>query len=160
MEPETAQHPHPKTVWQWRITIAIAVVAVLGTSIWGLLNFLKPSGNSSTINGGVTMGAGSAGINNGTINNFNGAQRLEFSEMTAQELERRLPHDRGIDLKTVGSNRDQQVAEQYRAYLVSHGYRIEHRTVIGMMAPPPDTKFTIGNDGNMISLVIAPSATQ
>lgn len=84
--------------------------------------------------------------------------RLEFSEGTAQELTSRLPPDRGIDLKTVGSNKDQQVADQYRAYLVAHGYRIQHHMIIGIMAPPPESKFSIETEGDLTSLIIAPSA--
>ncbi len=63
MTNETAPPPHRKTVFLMAIGIAVAVV-------FGAVNYYgKVSGQTSTTNGPVIGGPGSAGINNGVINN-------------------------------------------------------------------------------------------
>lgn len=54
--------PHRKTVLLSVLGIGVAV-------LFGVVGYFKASGQTSTINGAVTVGPGSAGVNNGTINN-------------------------------------------------------------------------------------------
>jgi hypothetical protein len=63
-DPSVAPHPHPKTLRLTRVQITLSVIAILvAVVLWGL-NFLKPSGPTSTVNGPVN----GIGINTGTIN--------------------------------------------------------------------------------------------
>jgi hypothetical protein len=83
---------------------------------------------------------------------------LSFTEDIAVELTRRLPKDRPIDLRSVGSQNDQQIAAQYAAYLQKKGYGFRRHIQIGMMGPPPNDPITIIIHPDHSDLVIAPRA--
>lgn len=69
MTQDTAPPPHPQTRRFTRTQIAIAVVAIVLTVIFGILNYSKPTGGNSQLQGTNFVSGGSAGVNNGTINN-------------------------------------------------------------------------------------------
>jgi hypothetical protein len=60
--PNVSPPPHRKTVFLAVISIGVAI-------FFGTIGYFKVAGQTSTINGPVNVGPGSAGINNGTINN-------------------------------------------------------------------------------------------
>jgi hypothetical protein len=85
-------------------------------------------------------------------------QRLPFDPGIGDQLVSKLPPGKTILLQSVGSNADQAVATQYQQYLLSKGFQVE-RMSIGMMAPPPDHKITIGDtSAEKVVVIIAPSA--
>jgi hypothetical protein len=102
----------------------------------------------------------SGGTNYGSIEQHCtvvGPTKLVFEPAIAEELVRKIPPGRPIRLMSVGSAGDQAVATQYQQFLQSHGFQIE-RTTIGMMAPPPDHPISIQDGGNLVTVLIAPSA--
>jgi hypothetical protein len=65
-DPTTAPPPHPTMKrFSWAGLI-VAIVGIVLASFWGYLNFSKPSGSTSIVNGPVN----GVGINNGTVNNI------------------------------------------------------------------------------------------
>lgn len=84
--------------------------------------------------------------------------RLAFDPAIGDELISKLPVGKTIVLQSVGGNADQEVANQYQQYLLSKGFQVE-RMIIGMMAPPPDHKITIGDpNAQKMVVIIAPNA--
>ena|ERR1051325_6082224 len=81
---------------------------------------------------------------------------LTFNTEVAVEIEKRLPKDRPIDLRSVGSQRDQAVAMEYAVYLQQRGYKFRNHTTIGVMGPPPDAPITITVAPDHSDLLIAP----
>lgn len=64
-KPTSAPPPHATTIWYSKTGLAAVIVFGAIASVWGYLNYSKPAGSTSTVNGDVTGGI--AGINNGTI---------------------------------------------------------------------------------------------
>jgi hypothetical protein len=94
----------------------------------------------------------------GGTNTINiGPQRLAFDQTIGEELIRRLPAGKPVHIRSVGSNNDQQVANQYQAFLQERGFNV-NRSIIGMMAPPPDHKISITDTLPEVIILIAPSA--
>jgi hypothetical protein len=62
-EQTTAPPPHKIQVRYLRAGLIVAIIGVIMASVWGYLNWSKPGGSNSTINGSVSSGV--AGINNG-----------------------------------------------------------------------------------------------
>lgn len=84
--------------------------------------------------------------------------RLPFDPGIGDQLVSKLPPGKTIVLQSVGNNADQAVATQYQQYLLSKGFQVE-RMSIGMMAPPPDHKITVGDtSAEKVVVIIAPSA--
>jgi hypothetical protein len=102
----------------------------------------------------------SGGVNNGTITQnctVIGRTKLAFESPVAEELASKLPAGKPVRLMSVGSGSDQRVAGQYQQFLQSRGFSVE-RTIIGMLAPPPDHPISIQVTDPATILVIAPSA--
>lgn len=102
----------------------------------------------------------SGGVNNGSIIQnciILGPQRLIFRDDIAEEMIKRLPGGKPIYFASVGSNRDQSVANQYLQYLEAHGIRFAGRRIIGAISPPPDYPIIIEDQGDNITLLIDPS---
>ncbi len=97
----------------------------------------------------------SGGITAHTVNI--GPKKLEFSEEIGKEILGKLSRDKPISLQSIGSNCDQQVADEFQAFLENSGYKIS-RASIGMMIPPPDHPIVIQESDREIILTIAPSA--
>ena len=95
--------------------------------------------------------------NFGMINQNCGPSKLTFQPAIAEELVSKIPPGKLVRLMSVGSNSDQGVANQYQQFLVGRGFNIE-RSIIGMMAPPPDHPITVNDVGNAVIVTIAPSA--
>jgi hypothetical protein len=86
-----------------------------------------------------------------------GPTRLTFQTAIAEELVRRLPKEKPVVIRSVGSDRDQTIASQYQQFLVDHGYTIKARAGIGVLAPPPDYPITIDDRADSIFVTIDPS---
>jgi hypothetical protein len=99
------------------------------------------------------------GINNGSIIQnciILGPQRFTFRADIADEIIKRLPSGKPIYFASVGSDRNQQIADQYFQYLEAHGVHFAGGTRIGVMAPPPDYPINIRDRGNDIQILIDP----
>ena len=81
---------------------------------------------------------------------------LTFNEQVAAAILQRIPKDKPIDAKAVGSTKDWQVAEQYFAYLQQAGFSIRSYSKIGMLAPPPDQPVTIRVAPDHIVIIVSP----
>jgi hypothetical protein len=128
--------------------IGVAAVATILIAIGGVsMAQDKPSISISSHNqsGGITAYQ----VNIGRVD-------LTFDAGVAAEIERKLPKDRPIRLTSVGSQRDQAVANEYANYLEQKGYMVSHRTEVGMMAPPPDSPISITVAPDHSALLISP----
>jgi hypothetical protein len=83
---------------------------------------------------------------------------LTFQLSIADELVRRLPTGKAVLVRSVGSDRDQAVADQYRQFLKAKGFQMGPGTRIGVMVPLPDYPITIRDAGDTVVVTIAPSA--
>lgn len=100
------------------------------------------------------------GVNNGSIIQnciILGPQRLTFRTDIADEIIKRLPPGKTIYFASVGSERNQQIADQYFQYLETHGVHFAGGTRIGVLAPPPDYPINIRDRGDNIQILIDPS---
>jgi hypothetical protein len=137
----------------------------------GLIFFVAVPEGARWLNGGAfaQYPAPPSVTNNGpSINTWNqsggtntiniGPTKLTFDKPIAEELVSKIPAGKPILLRGIGSDRDQAVVNQYQQFLEEHGFQIT-RHLIGMVAPPPDHKITLGdpNAAQMV-IVIAPSA--
>jgi hypothetical protein len=95
------------------------------------------------------------GITAGTINVAPG--RLAFSEQLGNELVTKMPQKKTVNIRSVGGNSDQSVANEIQTFLQQRGYTV-NRTVIGMLSPPPDRPITLMEGPDSYTLTIAPSA--
>jgi hypothetical protein len=133
--------------------LSIALAAINAAIAQG--STMSDQSNGPTIN--VTSTNQSGGITAYQVT-IVGHVDLTFSEKIAEDVAARLPKDRPIKLTGVGSNRDQQVVDQYGVFLRNAGFAIAERNIIGMMSPPPDAPITITVQPNFTNLLIAPRA--
>lgn len=83
---------------------------------------------------------------------------LGFDPAVADELIQRLPVGKPIYVISVGKERDQATANQYLAYLQSHGFQIIQHDITGVVIPTPEHPITINDVGSRVNLEISPSA--
>lgn len=84
--------------------------------------------------------------------------RLPFDSAIGDQLISKLPPGKPIAVMGVGSQSDWAIADQYTQYLKSKGFDV-NLSLIGMMAPPPDHKISIGDpNATRVTVIIAPSA--
>ena len=126
----------------WRPTVAAAQAQTPGgppvTNNGPSINTWNQSGGQNTIN--------------------IGPQKLTFNQGIADEVLSRIPPGKPIMMQSVGSNADQAVADEYQRFLQGKGFVVQ-RARIGMMAPPPDHKITLGDPSQaQMIIIIAPSA--
>jgi len=93
----------------------------------------------------------------GTNNIVVGPIRLAFDKAIGEELVQKLPRGKPITLQSIGSQRDQAVADEYQQFLQSRGINVAERHIIGMLVPPPDQKISILDMGQKVVVTIAPS---
>ena len=143
-----------------KIGIAGLALGVLLVLIAGGIALL-PDGNAQAPSA-VNQGPGSAysygqqgGVTAGTINIAPG--RLAFTEQLGNELLSKMPVKKPVRIQSVGGNADQLIANEIQVFLQQQGYSVQ-RTMIGMMAPPPDRPITLTESPDSYSLTIAPSA--
>jgi hypothetical protein len=100
------------------------------------------------------------GINNGTITQnctVIGRTKLTFQAAIAEELASKIPPGKLVQLSSIGSASDQEVANQYQQFLLGKGFTVQ-RTTIGMTSPPPDHPVFIQVTDAVTVVMIAPSA--
>ncbi len=102
----------------------------------------------------VTSYNQSGGITAGTVNI--GTGRAEFNDQIRSEILQKFPKGEVL-LQTVGGNADQEIGNEVERFLIKNGYAVK-RTMIGMMAPPPDRPFSANINGNQTVFIVAPSA--
>lgn len=112
------------------ILTAIIVVALSGAA----MSQEKPTINVTSNNqqGGITAYQ----VNIGRVD-------LTFTESVANAIAGKLPTDRPVDVKSVGSERDQNVALQYVTFLQSKGFTIRALSRSGQLIPQPDNPVSI-----------------
>ncbi|HEY8096255.1 MAG TPA: hypothetical protein VIE65_09245 [Methylobacter sp.] len=103
----------------------------------------------------VTSYRQQGGITAGIVNI--GPQRLAFSPEIGRELLAKMPTKKNIDMISVGSTTDQNVATDFQNFLQQNGYIVFRKTV-GMLVPPPGQKMSFADVGDEYILTIAPSA--
>jgi hypothetical protein len=81
---------------------------------------------------------------------------LSFNSEIAAEVTKRIPKDKPIDLRAVGSPKDWQIAAQYAGYLQANGYSFRNSSQTGMLVPPPDGPITITTFPDHTDLLISP----
>jgi hypothetical protein len=90
-----------------------------------------------------------------------GTPKLQFTTALGEELIRKLPTGKSIRIRSVGSNGDQSVADQYEAFLQQRGFNIAYRDIIyGLLNPPPEQKISImdnRDNPSEVIVTIAPS---
>ncbi|HEX4053155.1 MAG TPA: hypothetical protein VHX86_02715 [Tepidisphaeraceae bacterium] len=143
-----------------RIILFVIGAAIGGIGLVGIGEYVRPAqaqytGTAAPQGDGPTINTWNQSGGNNTINV--GPQRLPFDPGLAAELASKLPAGKVIALQSIGSHADQVVADQYQQYLESKGFKVE-RMYVGMMAPPPDHKITLGdpNAAKMV-VIISPS---
>jgi hypothetical protein len=102
----------------------------------------------------------SGGVNNGLIvqNCVPVKPILAFDPTIAEELVRRLPSGKPINVMSVGKQRDQLTANQYIEYLQKNGFHIARHDSTIVMIPEPEHPITIYDVGSTVNLEISPSA--
>ena len=93
-----------------------------------------------------------------TPNQSVGTNKLAFDTTTADQLVRKLPKDKPIDVVAVGSTADWEVVGQYAEYLKTKGFKVT-LSRMGKVVPPPDQRIQIGPASDpRVGVIIAPSA--
>jgi hypothetical protein len=103
----------------------------------------KPDSNI-TITSQIADGVVTQAINTGST-------PLTFSEEIAEQIVLQLPIDRPVDIASAGPRIDQQVADQYGAYIKSKGYTLRSR--------PHTSEMTLSSVG-IIAITVYPDYTQ
>ncbi len=93
------------------------------------------------------------------ILNIVGPQRLLFDATIADQLARKLPTGKSIEIMAVGSRTDWNIADQYAQYLKTKGFEVS-LSRSSETVPPPDHTITIRDDPTTVPIIviIAPSA--
>jgi hypothetical protein len=114
----------------------------------GPITNLPPSINSSSTNDAST-----------DIPNVTGTQRLLFDATIGDQLARKLPAGKSIEILAVGSRTDWSIADQYAQYLKTKGFAVSF-TRTSETVPPLDRKITVRDDptASPTIVIIAPSA--
>jgi hypothetical protein len=133
-----------------RLTLGVTSIAASMLVQGSAMSQDKP-----VINQNVTSYNQSGGITAHTV--VVGTPKLTFDQKIAEELLSKIPAGKPILLQSVGSPRDQAVADQYQNFLQGRGLNLS-RAVIGMMSPPPDDKLSVADNGARVVVTIAPSA--
>jgi hypothetical protein len=149
---------------QHKIVLAVCGAFFGGLALMTIGEWIHPTGANAQSPANPPGCSNSAGGNNsGSMTNncvFNVApQRLRFSSELGSQLLSAMPEKRKVHLQSIGGQADQAVASEIQSFLEQNGYPVE-RTAIGMMAPPPDHKISLGSDAGSYVLVVAPSATE
>ncbi len=103
----------------------------------------------------VEMGDGNSVGHIGHKITYQAPPKLTFSDALGAELLAKIPNDKRISVRTVGSGSDQAVGTQVVAFLLANGYEVNHHS-IGMLVPPPDKPLSWDPEG--LTLTVAPSA--
>jgi hypothetical protein len=67
-----------------------------------------------------------------------GKSKMRFSEEMGNKLLSNLSKTKSVELMSVGSNEDQEIATEFQLFLESHGIKVK-RLVAMMLAPPPNS---------------------
>jgi hypothetical protein len=142
--------------------LRIIGLAVMALAFAGLV--LSLNHHESVQSGGpVTDHAPSINSNNqsGSTDALNatGPQRLDFDAAIGDQLARKLPPSKSIEVMAVGSRADWNIADQYAEYLKAKGFDVTFLRS-SEIVPPPDHKIIIRDDPTTspIVVIIAPSA--
>jgi hypothetical protein len=149
----------PRMNRKWSIAGMICGIFMLGAAA---AIALLPSGEAQTIkriqySPSITGNCNAVGQNNSACNTY-GPRKLIFSEESGQLLISKIPERKPVSLTAIGSMNDWQVAEQYQTFLARNGYKILGFSRVGVQAPPPDHKISIGVGPDHYEITIAPSA--
>ena len=109
----------------------------------------------------MPQGSGNFSINQqgGTVNQtyINQNQpKLTFTDAIAHELLSKIPNDKPIRVRAVGSVSDLQVGIQIANFLKKNGYKVELDT-IGILAPPPEHALEIRDLPSERILTVTPA---
>jgi hypothetical protein len=110
----------------------------------------------TTINQNVTSYGQTGGITAHTVNV--GTPKLKFDVAIGDELVRKLPPGKPIRLQCFGPDSDQQIGDQYQAFLVSRGFKVAMRDSIKISSSPPEDKLSVFDAGAEVIIKIAPRA--
>lgn len=135
MEPETAARPHPTTVRYSRIAITVAIIALIASSIWSVVNYLKPSGNGI---GAVSGNSGiiSQGQSGGSNTVVNGVVPRHLSAQNKADLLARLKKDRPISIAVVMNDSDAaDLANEMHDFLNENGFSVSPPNHMMMWGP-------------------------
>ncbi len=143
--------------------VRIMGLALMPLAFAGLVLSLSHQGSVPS-QGPITNNARSISNTNnqsgGTnILNIVGPQRLLFDATIADQLARKLPTGKSIEIMAVGSRTDWNIADQYAQYLKTKGFEVS-LSRSSETVPPPDHKITIRDDPTTVPIIviIAPSA--
>ena len=142
-----------------RIALFVVGAALGGIALLMLGEYIRPTAAQQTAPGMTNGPSINTWNQSGGTNTINiGPTKLTFQPAIANELVSKLPRGKPVSLVSVGSSADQLVANEYQVFLQSQGFTVV-RSVIGMMAPPPDHKIAIGDvNAAQVTVIIAPSA--
>jgi hypothetical protein len=82
--------------------------------------------------------------------------RAQFTDQIKSEILQKIPKGT-VDLRTIGGEADQAIGNEVHQFLMQNGYNVQ-RSIIGMMAPPPDRPFSANTNGSNTVFTVAPSA--
>jgi hypothetical protein len=140
-------------------------LAVMPFALAGLILSLSHHG-SAPGQRPITNNASSINTNNandqsgGTnVLNIVGPQKLLFDVTIGDQLARKLPTGKSIEVMAVGSRTDWNIADQYAQYLKTKGFSVSFART-SETVPPLDHKITIRDDPatSPTIVIIAPSA--
>jgi hypothetical protein len=131
-------------------SVALILIALVGIRWW----LATGHQNSDARNAPIINNAPSVN----TLNQSGGTNSLAFDLAIADQLVRKLPRGKPIDVVAVGSTADWEVVGQYAEYLKTKGFKVT-LSRMGMVVPPPDQRIAIGPASDpRIGVIIAPSA--
>jgi hypothetical protein len=138
--------------------VRIIGLAVMPFAFAGLI--LSLSHNGSAPSQAPVINDASNNQSGGTnILNITGPESLLFDPTIGDQLARKLPTGKSIEVVAVGSRTDWNTADQYAQYLKARGFDVTFSRS-SEVVPPPDRKITIRDDPTTspIIVIIAPSA--
>jgi hypothetical protein len=148
--------------------VRIVGLAAMAFALAGLVLSQKQHGNAPS-HGPIVANAPSIDTDNANdtdnhtagsnILNIVGPQKLPFDVTIGDQLARKLPSGKSIEVMAVGTRTDWNIADQYAQYLKAKGFAVSFSRS-SETVPAPDHKITIRDDPSQspTMVIIAPSA--